>query len=273
MPAPRLLISDVDRTMLTHDYILPERVAAALAAARAGGMRLVVATARSPAGVRPYAEQVGAGALAICFNGGWIGDVSSSTAWHEQRIPRQDALDAMEAAAQAGLRPMWFAGSAIHALSDDPLIAHEAAVTSEPVHVTDNLEDLPDEPGKIMCVAATAADREGFEALRVRFGERLSVSGSHPRLLEIGPLGVSKRFAAEIVASRLGFDRADCAAAGDAENDLEMLAWAGRAVTVANGVPEAKQLAAFIAPSCDAGGLADAVDWLMRDERALTAAL
>ena len=141
------------------------------------------------------------------------------------------------------------------------------------MQLTDRLEDLPDEPGKIMCVAAIAADREGFDALRTRFGERLSVSGSHPRLLEIGPRGVSKRVAAELVAARLGIDRADCAAAGDAENDLEMLAWAGRAVTVANGVPEAKQLAAFIAPSCDAGGLADAVDWLMRDERALTAAL
>ena len=131
MAAPRLLITDVDRTLLTHDYILPERVAAALAAARAGGMRLVLATARSPAGVRPYAEQLDAAGLAICFNGGWIGEVSSSTAWQERRIPREDALEVMEAAEQAGLRPMWFAGSAIHALSDDPLIAREAAVTRE----------------------------------------------------------------------------------------------------------------------------------------------
>jgi HAD superfamily hydrolase (TIGR01484 family) len=224
-------------------------------------------------GVRSYAEQVGAGALTVCFNGGWIGDVSSGTAWHEQRIPRADALEVMEAAAQAGLRPMWFGGSAIHALSEDPLIAREAAVTSESLQLAVRLEGLPGEPGKIMCVAAAAADREGFEALRTRFGERLSVSGSHPRLLEIGPRGVSKRVAAEIVAARLGIDRADCAAAGDAENDLEMLAWAGRAVTVANAVAEAKQRAAFIAPSCDVGGLADAIDWLMRDERALTAAL
>ena len=233
----------------------------------------MLATARSPAGVRPYAEQLGAAGLAICFNGGWIGDVSSCTAWQERRIPREDALEVMEAAEQAGLRPMWFAGSAIHALSDDPLISREAAVTRESVQLTDRLEDLPDEPGKIMCVAATPADRRSFRCLAGSLRRRLSVSGSHPRLLEIGPRGVSKRVAAELVAARLGIDRADCAAAGDAENDLEMLAWAGRAVTVANGVPEAKQLAAFIAPSCDVGGLADAVDWLMRDERELTAAL
>jgi hydroxymethylpyrimidine pyrophosphatase-like HAD family hydrolase len=54
-----------------------------------------------------------------------------------------------------------------------------------------------------------------------------------------------------------------CAAAGDAENDLEMMAWAGVAVTVANAVPEAKRIARFVAPSCDEGGMADAVQWLM----------
>jgi Cof subfamily protein (haloacid dehalogenase superfamily) len=273
MPAPRLLITDVDRTLLTHDYILPERVAAALAAARAGGMSLVLATARSPEGVRAYAEQLGVADLTICFNGGWIGDVSTPTAWRDTRIPRGDALELMDAAEQAGLRPMWFGGSVIHALSDDPLIAREAAVTREAVQLAVSLEALPGQPAKIMCVAATEADREGFEALRSRFGAGVSVSGSHPRLLEVGPRGVSKRVAAELVAARLGIDRTECAAAGDAENDLEMLAWAGRAVTVANAVPEAKRLARFVAPSCDVGGLADAVDWLMRNERALAPAL
>jgi Cof subfamily protein (haloacid dehalogenase superfamily) len=272
MPAPRVFITDVDRTLLTHDYILPGRVADALAAARAGGMRLVLATARSPDGVRPHAERLGVGTLAICFNGGWVGDVSTRIAWHEQRIPRTDALEAMAEAEQAGLRPMWFSGSAVHALSDDPLILREAAITREPVQLAGGVEELPDEPGKIMCVAAAPADREGFDALRRRFGARLSVSGSHPRLLEIGPPDVSKRAAAELVAKHLGIDQADCAAAGDAENDLELLAWAARAVTVANAVPEARRLASFVAPSCDAGGLAVAVTWLMQDDRELTPA-
>jgi Cof subfamily protein (haloacid dehalogenase superfamily) len=272
MPVPRLLITDVDRTLLTHDYVLPERVEHASAAARAAGMRLVLATARSPEGVRPYAEQLGAGAIAICFNGGWIGDTSTRLAWREKRIARCDALEVMEAAAQAGLRPMWFSGSAVHALADDPVIMREAAVTREPVEFAECLDALPGEPGKIMCVAATTADRQGSEALRRHFGERLAISASHPRLLEIGPQGVSKRAAAALVAAHLGIDRSESAAAGDAENDLGMLAWAGTAVTVANAVPEAKRLASFVAPSCDAGGLADAVAWLMQDKRALTPA-
>jgi Cof subfamily protein (haloacid dehalogenase superfamily) len=262
MSAPRLLITDVDRTLLTHDHVLPQRVVDALDAARARGMVVVLATARSPAGVRPYAERLGVGGLAICFNGGWIGDVSTGIAWRESRIPRGGALDVMHAAAESSLRPMWFTGAGIHALCGDPLITREADITGETVQVQDGIDGLPGEPAKIMCVAATPAERDGFEAMRHRFAGRLSVLRSHQRLLEIGPQGVTKRSAAEAVAARLGIDRADCAAAGDADNDLEMLAWARRAVTVANAVPAAKQLAGFVAPSCDSGGMADAIAWL-----------
>src|SRR5207245_6471923 len=103
-------------------------------------------------------------------------------------------------------------------------------------------------------------------------GGRLSVSGSHPRLLEIGPPGVSKKVAIATVAAKVGIPAADCAAAGDAENDLDMLAWAGMAVTVGNAVPEVKRLAQFVGPSCDDGGLADAVAWLMQRQSTLATA-
>ena len=270
MSIPRLFISDVDRTLLTHGHILPQRVADAFGVARDAGIALVLATARSPEGVRPYAERLGLAGLAICFNGGWIGDVSTGVAVSERRIDRADALHAMATARDAGVRPMWFTGSAIYALSSDPIIAREARVTGERLEIADTLEELPGEPGKIMCVAPDPSERAAFAVIRQQLGERLSVSGSHPRLLEIGPRGVSKKAAVEAVAGRLGLSARDCAAAGDAENDLGMLAWVGTAVTVGNAVPKAKLLAHFIAPTCDEGGLADALTWLMRPQEALS---
>jgi hydroxymethylpyrimidine pyrophosphatase-like HAD family hydrolase len=58
---------------------------------------------------------------------------------------------------------------------------------------------------------------------------------------------------------------------GDAENDLEMLAWVGIAVTVGAAIPEAKLLSSFVAPTYDEGGLADALAWLMWPQEALSA--
>jgi Cof subfamily protein (haloacid dehalogenase superfamily) len=272
MTAPRLLITDVDRTLLTHDYVLPLRVADALEQARSAGIKVVLATARSPRGVRPYAERLGAADLAICFNGGWIGDVSSGICSCARPIPRTDALVAMDVANAAGFRPMWFAADGIHALSADPLIARAAAVTGEPLSIADALERLPGEPGKIMYVADDPAEQARFGTLRDQLGERLVVMRSHARLLEIGPVGASKQAAAAVVAASLSLDAAACAAAGDAENDLEMLDWAGTAVTVGNASAAVRRLAQFVGPTCDEGGLADAVAWLMRGVSASVAA-
>ncbi|PWJ88569.1 hypothetical protein C8D77_11036 [Mesorhizobium loti] len=272
MTIPRLIVTDVDRTLLTHDHILPQRVADALGMVRKAGITVVLATARSPLGVKPYAERLGVANLVICFNGAWIGDVSTGIALSEQRIGRADALHAMALAQAAGVRPMWFTGTAIHALAEDPLIVREAAVTNEPLLLTDAIEGLPGTPGKIMCVAAQPADHGAFGALREKLGNCLSVSGSHPRLLEIGPADASKKVAIATVAAKLGIPAGDCAAAGDAENDLAMLAWAGMAVTVGNAIPEAKRLAQFVGPSCDVGGLADAVAWLMQPKLTLATA-
>ncbi|MER9059927.1 Cof-type HAD-IIB family hydrolase [Mesorhizobium sp. M0520] len=272
MTIPRLIVTDVDRTLLTHNHMLPQRVADALGAVREAGITVVLATARSPLGVKPYAERLGVASLVICFNGAWIGDVSTGIAVSEQRIGRADALHAMALAQAAGVRPMWFTGTAIHALAEDPVIVREAGVTNEPLLLADAMEDLPGAPGKIMCVAAQPAGRVAFGALRANLGNRLSVSGSHPRLLEIGPADVSKKVAIATVAAKLRIAAEDCAAAGDAENDLDMLAWAGMAVTVANAVPEVKLLAQFVGPSCDDGGLADAVAWLMQRQCTLATA-
>lgn len=268
MPDLRLFVTDVDRTLLTHDHALPSRVAAALSAMQDAGVRVILATARSPAGLRPYAERLRASDLAICFNGGWIGDVSTAIPLSRQPIERRIALEVMQAAQAAGANPMWFSGSGIHVLDDSEPVAREARITSEPIAIASHIDELPDEPGKIMCVAPSPSDGRAFDLLREQFGFRLSVSASHARLLEIGPQGVSKLTALEAVAGWLGIPREHCAAAGDAENDLGMLGWAGTAVTVGNALPEVRKLASFVGPSCDSGGVADGIAWLMNRQRA-----
>jgi Cof subfamily protein (haloacid dehalogenase superfamily) len=261
MAMPRLLVTDVDRTILTHDHMLPNRVKEQLARAKEAGVLLVLATARSPIGVRPYADQLGPD-WTICFNGGWTGDPKSGATLRRSPIERDAALKVMTAALAEGLSAMWFSETGVHVLQDDDVIRREAAITKEPLHVARRLDDLPDMPGKIMCVALEADRQQKFELIRARFRDALSISRSHARLLEIGAPGVSKRTAIQTLAADLRIS---------AENDLEMLAWAGVALTVASATPEVRRLAHYVAPSCDAGGMADAVAWLLRTRTAAEA--
>jgi hydroxymethylpyrimidine pyrophosphatase-like HAD family hydrolase len=47
--------------------------------------------------------------------------------------------------------------------------------------------------------------------------------------------------------------------------------WAGAALTVENSTPAVKQLAHYVGPSCEVGGMADAVVWLLRGKTAAEA--
>jgi Cof subfamily protein (haloacid dehalogenase superfamily) len=62
-------------------------------------------------------------------------------------------------------------------------------------------------------------------------------------ILDLLPPGVSKGWALERLAARLGIDRRETMAIGDNWNDLEMLEWAGQAVLMSNAAQELKTLA------------------------------
>lgn len=62
-------------------------------------------------------------------------------------------------------------------------------------------------------------------------------------ILDLLPPGVSKGWALERLATRLGVDRKETMAIGDNWNDVDMLEWAGQAVIMANAAQDLRTLA------------------------------
>jgi Cof subfamily protein (haloacid dehalogenase superfamily) len=62
-------------------------------------------------------------------------------------------------------------------------------------------------------------------------------------ILDLLPPGVSKGWALERLAARLGVDRKETMAIGDNWNDVDMLEWAGQAVMMSNAAQELRTLA------------------------------
>ena len=87
-------------------------------------------------------------------------------------------------------------------------------------------------------------------------------------ILDLLPKGVSKGWALEQLAARLGVDRKETMAIGDNWNDLEMLEWAGQAIVMANAAPElrvrAKMRGWKQAPSSDDDGVAVILEAALR---------
>jgi Cof subfamily protein (haloacid dehalogenase superfamily) len=255
----KALFSDVDRTILTSDYRLPDAV---IQKCKILGKQaqIILATARSPGGVRSLCETLGV-EYAICFNGGWIGRPLEGTTIWETTLERSLALSIMKATQEAGVPTLWFGAGAIFSLNLNDVVQREARITNEDVIEVRNLEDLPGQPYKIMCSRPTTQET-AFDSLRALFSSQCAVTGAHWRLLEFTPDTVSKGEAAARLAKRLGLAKSLCAAAGDAENDISLLKWAGLPVTVANAIPECIEIARYVGPHADDGGMADVMEWL-----------
>ncbi|MBB3395987.1 hydroxymethylpyrimidine pyrophosphatase-like HAD family hydrolase, partial [Rhizobium sp. BK060] len=155
------LFSDVDGTLLTGDYALPQTIVEAFALLRRKSIRPVVATARSPKGVAAVCSALSV-EYAVCFNGGWVGRPLHGETLASQTIPRQIALMAMSEARRLGLSAMWYTADGIFTDRKTPLSEREAIITGESIHQASVQGDLPEEPFKIMCVK-DGADETGFD--------------------------------------------------------------------------------------------------------------
>jgi Cof subfamily protein (haloacid dehalogenase superfamily) len=256
----QLLFSDVDKTILTSDHTLPDAVKAAFRSIQRSGVKVVLATGRSPKGAAPIARSLGVD-HAICFNGGWVGNLAQGSATHTTKLDRTVALAVMAVVANKGLSGLWYADEGVFTAVDNDAARLEAKITGETLNIVDGPHQLPGHPYKVMIVRRDR-DPAGFDEIRSRFSGECSVVMSDPRLLEVMPLFVNKGDAAVKLANSFKVGCEACAAAGDAENDLTIINWVGTPLTTANAIDEILSVAKFIGPSADQGGMAVVLEWL-----------
>lgn len=258
---PKVLFSDLDRTFLTHAYTIHPRTAAAMETARSAGLRIVFVTARAPRSLRHVLNPLGWSGRAVCFNGAWIGDLERGAVSWSERMPADIAAGIMEDARAKGAEPIWYGDEDVLIHAETPTIAWQLGKVGEQATVTRDFASRRVGPFKILCIDGRTPTC--FDALRGRWSDTAQVAQSHQMLLEVGPQGVSKGAAIRRLMTELDLSPAECAAVGDAENDLSMLEAVGSPATVGNAIDAVKQRANYVGASCDEGGFADVVDWLV----------
>lgn len=90
--------------------------------------------------------------------------------------------------------------------------------------------------------------------------ERLAVSSSIARNVEINCADANKGDALLALAAHLGIDRSQVMAFGDGLNDASMIRAAGVSVAMDNAIDEIKRAAALITAGNDADGVAEAIE-------------
>ncbi len=258
---PKVLFSDLDRTFLTHDNSVHPRTAAAVEAAERSGLQIVFVTARAPESLMQVVGPLGWKGRAVCFNGGWIGDMETGRVSATEHLPPDIASGIMMDAVSQGADPVWYGDEEILVHAMTPAVIWQLGKVKEQARVVSDFSARSMGPYKILCI--DRREQGCFDGLRERWSKSALLAQSHKVLLEVGPRHVSKGNAVRRLMAELELDPHECAAVGDAENDLSMLEVVGHPATVGNAIDAVKQRARYVGASCDDGGFADVVNWVL----------
>lgn len=260
---PLLVALDIDGTIVDWDQGLSDRVAAAVAGTVAAGHHVVIATGRSAAGATHVTEQLGLRyGWAVCSNGSVTlrldPDLPGGHGLHEvitfdpapalkllqERLPQ--ALFYVEGRDVLGTR-----------LVSGPF--PDGELYGEVEHVPfDRLLHTP--AARVVVRCADLSREEMAEVVAASGLHGVSYAVGHTAWLDLAPEGISKASALEVVRRRLGVPANRTLAVGDGTNDLEMFAWAHRAVAMGQALPVVRAAADEVTGSVDEDGLAEVLE-------------
>ncbi len=269
MPAIRLIATDLDGTLLRSDGNVSARTRRALDAARDAGIETIPVTARQPIGLRPIAEQAGFDGWALCGNGAYGVHLTTGEHLFAQEIPAEVQRQLAEAL-RAVVPDLLFAsvrdaGEGFVAQDGYAALAKLADHKRDPATMgAVTLDDVLAAPSlKLVIRHPTRPIEEVFAALRSLGLTGFETTMSGAPFVEVMAQGVSKATGLAQVCERLGIDRSEVLAFGDALNDLEMLEWAGHGVAVANAIDEVRDAADEVTASNDDDGVAIVIERML----------
>ncbi|MBA2482714.1 MAG: HAD family hydrolase [Planctomycetes bacterium] len=255
MPAC-LVALDLDGTLLTADSRIPAGHERAVDDMRRLGAEVVLVTGRSLMTTGWVWRMLRLRTPVICFNGAWAGLPGSVPTC--SAVLDEDSVNAIV----SELRP--FAG-AICAYPDEStwIMDREIPRTRHwREHYGARIDVLPQRfspwrgPSyKVMFVTDPDLLPGVCAHVRDRLGDRLHIVASESDRVEILPRGITKAWALERVARDLGIGRERVWAVGDADNDREMIRWAGHGCAMGHAHDALRDQARHVLPSIHARGL------------------
>jgi len=260
---------DLDGTVLQRNLRITRKTVSALRDLRERGMPLVVATGRRFEDARKYAERLGFAEEdpVICYGGSMVRTINGETLLH-RTLPRELGVEVLEWAASRDLHARVFVDGGIVTSPDTPAAMEHLRSYAEPGLSTvespaDWLMQGGDEPTKLVIVDHPDDIGGWLQEARSTFAGRLFVTRSLPHYVEVGGLEGTKSKALEFLCERWGIGRERVLAFGDADNDIDMLRFAGRGVAVGGMTGEVREAADEVVPGVDEDGVARYVDRLL----------
>ncbi len=253
----KLILTDMDGTLLNSRHQIPQGITEAVRALQMQGIRFGIATGREYNNVREYFPELAEEIILITDNGTLIYDGK------EQIF--SEILSASEVekivSLVRGISGAWIVlcGKGVGFVECQKEQQQQIAeIAHNFYHNVELTEDvcLRTKEEEIMQISLFCGGRaeELFKKLeQLEKDYQIFVSGSD--WIDILSKAAGKGNAVKLLQARYGWKPEECMAFGDYFNDLEMLKNVGESYAMANGIPLLREMAKYIAPSNEEGGV------------------
>ena len=259
--AMRLLLSDVDGTLVTKEKVLTEDAKAAVRALRDAGVGLTVTSSRPAFGMRMLVEPLELQLPLFGFNGGVVVNPDMSVI-QTLAIDPHAAQQVVDLFMKQGVdvwvygETQWFVrdAQAPHVVREAWILKTEPVVT--PAFTARHLERaikivaVSDDPALIAATQKAADDLLGGAASATRSADYF-IDVTHPQANKGAVVGT--------LARMLAIPAAQIATIGDMPNDVLMFRQSGLSVAMGNASDEVKAQASAVTDSNENDGFAKAV--------------
>jgi Cof subfamily protein (haloacid dehalogenase superfamily) len=260
----RALALDLDGTLLTSRETVSEGNLRALAAARAAGLQVILASARWYQLAGRIARLVEAAPPVVACSGAQVRRLDDGRDLFDVRLPEEFARD-------------------LYAICDAERCFATVVLDETVLVKMDRAPDPSLAPEELTFVASLAQEARAAPRIalvqgsatvalierelaprwsgRVQFVESISSYGKS--MLTLTAAGAHKGVALGVACKDLGIDVADVVAFGDSDNDLEMFRVAGASVAMGQAHQHLKDAATFVSVPNDQDGVAVGIEHLL----------
>ena len=257
----KLLLADVDGTLVTPDKVLTDRAVDAVRRLGEARILFAVTSGRPPRGMSMLIEPLNLTTPIAAFNGGIL--VNQDMSVIEQRVVPEDLIvPVAELNASFGLDTWVYRGADWYV--PDPKGAHVARETAtvrfEP-KVMASLDGLTSDVTKLVGVSDDLdAVARASKAAHDRFGDHVAAARSQPYYLDVTHPDANKGAVARYLARTYSIPTDSIATIGDMPNDVLMFAHSGLSIAMGNASLEVQHAARRVTTSNADEGFAAAVE-------------
>ena len=256
----KLLLADVDGTLVTPDKVLTDRAIDAVRRLGEAGILFAVTSGRPPRGMSMLIEPLNLTTPIAAFNGGIL--VNRDMSVIEQRvIPEELVVPVADLNTSFGLDTWVYRGADWYI--PDPKGAHVAKETAtvrfEPKVMT-SLDGLTSDVAKLVGVSDDLdAVARASQAAHDKFGDHVAAARSQPYYLDVTHPDANKGAVAKYLSAKYSIPPEAIATIGDMPNDVLMFAHSGLSIAMGNANAQVKRAARRVTTSNEEEGFANAV--------------